>query len=151
MTYSPDPALSDAALACLRCIAGHMIPASAEYGVPGADDPAVLATMLASLNRDAPAMRRVLQAVDHAAGGTLCALAPDDQVLLLTRLRSEKPDAFGVVESVVARAYYRDDRVLRALGMAPRPPFPKGYSVEGGDLSLLDPVRARGAIHRNAG
>lgn len=148
---SPDPALSDAARACLRCIAGHMIPASAEHGVPGADDPAVVAVMVASLNRDAPALRRVLEAVDEAAGGAICALTPDAQSVLLARLRAENPGQFGVVESVVARAYYCDDRVLRAIGMDIRPPFPTGYAVEPGDWSLLDPVRARGPIHRDAG
>lgn len=151
MTSSADPALSDAARACLRCIAGHMIPASAEHGVPGADDPAVLAVMVASLNRDAPALRAVLAVVDKGAGGALCTLTPDAQSVLLARMRTDNPGQFGVVESVVARAYYRDDRVLRAIGMDPRPPFPNGYAVEPGDWSLLDPVRARGPIHRDAG
>jgi hypothetical protein len=148
MTFSPEPLLTDAARACLRCLAGHMIPASDDLGMPGADDPDIQAVMVASLNRDAPALRRLLQAVDHAAGGALCALEPADQAALLARLRRERPEAFGVVEQVVARAYYRDDRVLRAIGMDPRPPFPAGYTVEAGDLSLLDPVRARGPIYR---
>ena len=53
-------------------------------------------------------------------------------------------------ERVVARCYYRDDRVLTAIGVEPRPPFPKGYEVPQGDWSLLDPVRARGPIYRDA-
>lgn len=150
MTYSPEPLLTDAARACLRCIAGHMIPASDAHGMPGADDPGILAEMITSLNRDAPALRRLLLAVDHAAGGALCALGPEDQATLLARLRGESPEAFAVAEQVIARAYYRDDRVLRAIGMAPRPPFPAGYTVETGDLSLLDPVRARGRLYRDA-
>ena len=39
----------------------------------------------------------------------------------------------AVVEAVVSRAYYRDDRVLGSLGVEARPPFPKGYAVEKGD------------------
>ncbi|MGH7054344.1 MAG: hypothetical protein ACREFK_16060 [Stellaceae bacterium] len=31
---------------------------------------------------------------------------------------------------------------MRSLGMEPRPPYPKGFEVESGDWSLLDPVRA---------
>ena len=29
-----------------------------------------------------------------------------------------------------------------------RPPFPKGFDVEQGDWSLLDPVKRRGTIYR---
>src|ERR1700680_3078366 len=36
----------------LRRIAGMMIPANAEYGVPGADDPLIFAGLVKSLGRD---------------------------------------------------------------------------------------------------
>ncbi len=150
MTFSSEPPLSNAARDCLRCIAGHMIPASAAYGMPGADDPAIVAQMIASLNRDFPVLRRALDAVNQAAGGALCALGTEEQSALLSRMRHDGTNQLSVVESVVARAYYRDERVLRAIGMDPRPPFPAGYAVEPGDLTLLDPVRSRGPIHRNA-
>ena len=42
--------LSTAEQDCLRCIVGHMIPASERYGVPGADDPVIFADMLASVS-----------------------------------------------------------------------------------------------------
>jgi hypothetical protein len=38
--------------------------------------------------------------------------------------------------------------VLEAIGMEARAPFPKGFEVEPGDLSLLDPVRRRGRVYR---
>jgi hypothetical protein len=44
---------------------------------------------------------------------------------------------------VVLQCYYRDDRVLRSLGLETRAPFPKGYALEQGDWSVLDPVKAR--------
>ena len=44
---------------------------------------------------------------------------------------------------VVLQCYYRDDRVLRSLGLELRPPFPQGYVLEQGDWSLLDPVKKR--------
>ena len=50
---------------------------------------------------------------------------------------------------VILQCYYRDDRVVRSLGLEPRPPFPKGYSVEQGDWSLLDPVRRRPRMWRD--
>jgi len=51
---------------------------------------------------------------------------------------------------VILQCYYRDDRVVRSLGLEPRPPFPKGHTLEQGDWSLLDPVRARPKLWRDA-
>jgi hypothetical protein len=39
--------------------------------------------------------------------------------------------------------------VLRSLGMEPRPPFPKGHTLEQGDWSLLDAVRNRPRLWRD--
>lgn len=143
--------LSPAQTDCLRALAGLMIPASAAHGVPGADDAAIFADMATTIGRDRAALAQTLDGVDAAAGGRLSDLGPADRAALVDRLRAAKPGDFAVVEAVVSRAYYRDDRVLRSLGIEARPPFPKGYAVEQGDWSLLDPVRARGPIHRDAG
>lgn len=143
--------LSPAQTDCLRALAGLMIPASAAHGVPGADDADIFADMATTIGRDREALARTLDSIDAAAGGRLADLAPVDRVALVGRLRAGDPGAFAVVEAVVSRAYYRDDRVLKALGVEARPPYPKGYAVEQGDWSLLDPVRARGPIHRDAG
>jgi len=142
--------LSPAEQACLACLAGHMIPPSEEFAMPGADDPAILADMLHTVRRDKHALSLALNAIDLASGGCLSGLARADQAALLTRLRATEANLFAVVEAVISRAYYRDDRVLKSIVMEERPPFPKGYTVESGDLTLLDPVRQRGAIYRNA-
>ncbi len=142
--------LSNAQVDCLGCIAGHMIPASVEFGMPAANDPAILADMVSIVDRDHAALVSVLADVDEAAGGQLCQMSREGQAALLNRLRTERPGFFAVVENIVARAYYRDSRVLRSIGMDVRPPFPIGYEVEQGDWSLLDPVRQRGKIYRDA-
>ena len=49
---------------------------------------------------------------------------------------------------VVLQCYYREDRVVRSLGLEPRPPYPKGHVLEDGDWSLLDPVRVRPPMWR---
>ena len=51
--------------------------------------------------------------------------------------------------SITAQCYYRDDRVMQALGMEPRPPFPEGFTIEEGDWTLLEPVRRRGKLYRD--
>lgn len=146
-----EPAgLSPAEIDCLRCIAGHMIPASDEFAVPGADDEAIIEDMVQSIGRDREELRRTLRAVADAAGRPLESLAIADQTELLARLRVSRPGGLSLVEAVVSRSYYRDERVLRSIGVEPRPPFPGGYSVEQGDWSLLDPVRKRPAMYRDA-
>ena len=50
---------------------------------------------------------------------------------------------------VILGAYYRDDRVLLALKLEARPPFPQGYTLEQGDWSLLDAVRRRPPFWRD--
>jgi len=127
--------LSDHDLALLRRLTGRIIPASAEYDAPGADDAAIFEDIAALLRPKAGVLRGLLDAGDAA----------------LDDLRQSQPAALAVLMSAVAQGYYRDARVMRALDMEPRPPFPEGYTVDDGDWSLLDPVRARPPVWRAPG
>jgi len=44
--------------------------------------------------------------------------------------------------------YYQQPDVLAAIGVEPRAPHPQGYAVPENDLTLLAPVRTRGARYR---
>ena len=68
---------------------------------------------------------------------------------LLDEIRGKEPQFLRGLALQTVTCYYQDDRVMEAIGMAARPPFPKGYEVVAGDLSLLDPVRARGQVYRD--
>jgi hypothetical protein len=68
---------------------------------------------------------------------------------LLDEIRGKEPQFLRGLAVQTVTCYYQDDRVMEAIGMEARPPFPKGYEVVAGDLSLLDPVRARGQVYRN--
>jgi hypothetical protein len=134
----------------LRRLAETMIPASAEYGVPSAGDDAVFADILNSLGRDAGQVIAVLARLDALAGGPFADLAPARREAAAARLRAAGGEPLAHVERIVLQCYYRDDRVMLSLGMEPRPPYPKGFEVEEGDWSLLDPVRARQKLYRDA-
>ncbi|MBL8385981.1 MAG: gluconate 2-dehydrogenase subunit 3 family protein [Burkholderiales bacterium] len=142
--------LSPAETAALRAVAGRMIPAAPDLGMPGADDAAVFADIVASLDRDAAGVRQALAQLDALAGGRFADLDAARQDEAAARLRAAHAAAAAVLVAVVVRCYYRDDRVMRALGMEARPPFPRGFEVRPGDFSLLDPVRARGPVYRPA-
>jgi hypothetical protein len=143
-----ENALTPAQRDDLRVVSAMMIPASAEYDVPGADDGAIQADILATLGRDS---KWVAEALDHLARLAGMPLAQLDQVrrdAVANEFRSSGGAAAATLIRVVLQCYYRDDRVLRSLGLELRPPFPKGYPLEQGDWSLLEPVKARPSMWR---
>ena len=66
----------------------------------------------------------------------------------MTLLGRQSPVVTALGHAVL-QCYYRDDRVIRALGIEPRAPFPKGRVLEQGDWSLLDAVRGRPRMWRD--
>ena len=134
----------------LRAIAGMIIPANVEFDVPGADDPAIQADILATLGRDAGQVREALDLVARLAGSPLAGLDPARREAVAQELRASGGAAVATLTRVVLQCYYRDDRVVRSLGLEPRPPYPKGHVLEDGDWSLLDPVRGRPPMWRRA-
>ena len=147
---SVDDPLSPTQRDDLRAIAGVMIPASAEFDVPGADDPLIQADIVATLGRDAGRVREALDGLARLAGMPLAGLDPARRDAVAMELRATGGAAVGTLTRVVLQCYYRDDRVVRSLGLEPRPPYPKGHVLEDGDWSLLDPVRARPPMWRRA-
>jgi hypothetical protein len=145
---SAEKTLTTAQRDDLRVVAAMIIPASSEYNVPGADDAAIQADMLATLGRDTAA---VCEALDHLARLAGMPLADLDAVgceAVASEFRASGGVPAATLVRVVLQCYYRDDRVLRSLGLELRPPFPKGYPLEQGDWSLLDPVKARPSMWR---
>ena len=134
----------------LRVIAAEIIPSSSEFAVPGADDPAIQADIVATLGRDTDLVREALDELARLAGRPLAVLDPAQREAAAMQLRAQGGAAVAALTRVVLQCYYRDDRVIRSLGLEPRPPFPKGHVLEEGDWSLLDPVRARPPFWRRA-
>jgi hypothetical protein len=140
-----EKTLSSAQRDDLRVIAGMMIPASAEYDVPGADDERIQADIVTTLGRDT---KRVIAALDHLArlaGRPLADLDAERREAVAREFRGSGGVAAATLIRAVLQCYYRDDRVLRSLGLELRAPFPKGHVLPDGDWSLLDPVKARPA------
>jgi hypothetical protein len=127
-----------------------IIPASDEYRVPGADDDMIQADILATLGRDTAMVRAGLDQLARLAGKPLAALDAARREIVAQEFRATGGAAAATLVRVVMQCYYRDDRVLRSLGLELRAPFPKGYTLEQGDWSLLDPVKARPPSLRRA-
>ena len=134
----------------LRTVAAMIVPASDEYKVPGADDPMIQADMLATMGRDTMLVRAALDHLARLAGKPLAELDAARRDEVAKEFRATGGAAAATLVRVVLQCYYRDDRVLRSLGIELRAPFPKGHVLPEGDWSLLDPVRARGGNLRRA-
>jgi hypothetical protein len=147
---SANNALSPTQRDDLRTVAAMIIPASEEYKVPGADDAAVQADILATLGRDTDMVRQALDHLARLAGKPLADLDPARRDAVAKEFRATGGTAAATLVRVVLQCYYRDDRVLRSLGLELRAPFPLGYTLEQGDWSLLDPVKARPSSLRRA-
>ena len=145
-----DQTLTAAEIADLRCLAGMIIPPSAKYGVPGADDDAIFSDIVNSIGRDRDNVRAALTTLRALAGRPLAVLDAAHRDEVAAKLRAEGGAPVGVLTRVVLLCYYRDDRVMLSLGLEARAPFPKGHVLEQGDWSLLDPVRTRKPFWRPA-
>jgi hypothetical protein len=148
-----DNALSVEARRALQMLVGMIIPPSDEYGVPGADDPQIFADILAKAH-ELPAVIQGLKVLDELSnarsGDGFCALDEDDRIALAEEFRRSQVSVVRVLVAITAQCYYIDDRVVEALGMEVRSPFPGGFTVEEGDWSLLEPVRKRPKMYRES-
>jgi hypothetical protein len=149
VTGAVEPGFSEAEIRGLREIAGTMIPANPEHGVPGADDPAILADIVRSIGRDLPLIRTAMAEIDKRAGGAFASLDRARREVLINDWYGDGGAPAAALGRAILGAYYRDDRVLQGLGHEARAPFPKGHVVEQGDWSLLDPVKRRAAFWRD--
>jgi hypothetical protein len=149
MQNDSESSLSPAQGRDLRRIAGMMIPPDAELGVPGADDAIIFADIVRSLGRDVEHVRAALAMLSSLAGGTFAELDDARGEAVAAAVLTNASQPVTVLGRVVLQCYYRDDRVLRALGLEPRPPFPKGHTLEQGDWTLLDAVRGRPQMWRD--
>lgn len=147
---SEDDTLTQAQRDDLRTVAAMIIPASTEYAVPGADDGAIQADILKTMGRDTEAARAALDHLARLAGKPLAELDSARRDAVANEFRASGGAAAATLVRVVLQCYYRDDRVLRSLGLELRAPFPLGYTLEQGDWSLLDPVKAMAPSLRRA-
>ena len=93
-----------------------------------------------------------LMAVSMAAASqhsaTFDALSPDAQDAILRDVESSQQEFFSELVRQTYNGYYMNTRVIEALGLEARPPQPKGFPLEIGNLDLIEQVKARGIKYR---
>ena len=150
----PESALTAAQRSTLDAVLNLIVPPSADGRMPGAAEVGVPAYLVAQAADALPVLRDELEALERRSRArfarAFAALAQGERRSLIDELRARAPAFMSRLAMETLACYYQHDRVLEGLGLEARAPYPKGYQVVPGDLSLLAPVRSRGKIYRDA-
>jgi len=146
---SPDQARA------LGCVLDEIIPESADGGLPGARELGLVDNIEQALER-MPDLKTAIDAglsalqdlVRERGAEDYAALPQPQRREILDQLAAAQPAFLPGLIFHTYVAYYQHPRVLEALGLEARPPFPKGYEMQPGDFGGLEAVRRRGRIFR---
>lgn len=147
---------SDDERAALSCVLDAIIPPSRDQRFPGAGELG-LAGAISAAARENQALRSAvtqgLAALDDLArersAKRFAAVPPAQRAELLQAVAAREPGFVPNLIFPLYTNYYRHARVLEALGLEARPPFPKGHAMEPFDERLLDGVRRRAKLYRD--
>ena len=134
----------------LAAVLDRIVPAGA--GFPGAGQLGV-ATYVDRVVAQSAHLRKLFAAglaeLSVRAGlGGFTALTDDRKDAVLREVESAAPQFFEALVLRTYNGYYMDPKVIALLGLETRPPQPRGYSVEPGDLGGLERVKGRGQVYR---
>lgn len=149
------PAFTPDETRVLSSVLDEIVPPRPDRQLPGAGGLGLVARIeeAVRLNPDLrPAIVQGLEALEARAGadgqGSFAELSREDRLQALNELASGAPAFLPALIFQTYVGYYEHPRVMEALGLEARPPFPKGYPMDPGDFSLLDPVRERPKMYR---
>ena len=147
-----EPEFSSEEERALSCILDEIIPPSDDGKLPGAGEIGLSRTIALRAPELRPAIVQWISALDELARqrGARC-FAELPREARVEVLNEHEGSGSGLLRGLIFHAYveyYQDGRVAIALGLEARPPFPLGYELEAGDLSLLDRVRRRPKLFR---
>jgi len=149
-----DSPLNEDQWRILDIVLDLIVPASEDGQRPSASDVDVLDYIRKHESHTLDGLRADLDRLDAEARGLdgkgFASLDPPTRQGLVDSIRDREPRFMRTLALHTVICYYQDDRVLEAIGVGARPPYPKGYEVPSGDLSLLEPVRQRGKTYRDA-
>lgn len=142
---SRDSSFSESERVLIATIADAAIPSNSEPEMPGGGDPSILPLIL---RKAEPFQARIKTALEILAGELAVGAVEADVLIHLLDSDARLRGAYRMLTIAIVQAYYQDARVLKALELEARPPFPQGHTVADGDWSLLLPVKQRGTLYR---
>ena len=139
----------------LSAVLNRLIPATDDF--PGAGDLGIASYVDTVVGRFAELRRLFAEGLTHIAlasqarqGQEFIALADDHKDAVLRQVETLHPTFFEALVQHTYSGYYSHPTVIRLLGLEARPPQPRGYHLEPLDLTLLDSVKQRGPLYRQA-
>ncbi len=127
----------------LASVLDALIPAS--HTMPCASALGLEETVRERLGEEWAALLPGLEACEVAARARgaegFVALAQEDAAAALEEVAANHPAFLGGLVFQAYTTYYEHPRVVEALGLEARPPWPGGYPLETGDLDRLARVR----------
>ena len=139
----------------LSHVLNRLIPATDDF--PGAGDLGVASYVDTVVGRSAELKRLFAEGLTHIAlasqalqGQEFIDLADDQKDAVLRQVETLHPAFFEALVQHTYSGYYSHPTVIRLLGLEARPPQPRGYHLEPLDLTLLDRVKQRGPLYRQA-
>jgi hypothetical protein len=131
-----DQPLNAAQRETLSALLDTILPASDDGRMPSAAD----LDLIGYLRETAVDFMPLLASVVEQFDGEFTSLAPSERHATVEAFSTAQPDLFNGLLFHTYACYYQNDRVLEGIGSVAGPPFPRGNTIEQGDLSLLDPV-----------
>ena len=148
----PQLVFTPAEVATLTRLSNLVIPPSEDGTLPGAGEFDVAGYIATAAPDSIAALRDELAELSARAATELSKPISDVTAVefenLVGQLRGASPRFLSGFAKQTVSLYYQQDAVLEAIGLEARAPYPIGFDVKPGDLSLLDPVRQRGRIYR---
>jgi hypothetical protein len=120
----------------LSALLDALLPASDDGSLPSAQELDLIGYLNEKAEEFVPVLVQIVGNFDDAFTG----LSRSERHPLVEAFSTTQPELFNGLLFHTYTCYYQDDRVLEGIGLGAGPPFPKGNTVEAGDLSLLDPV-----------
>jgi hypothetical protein len=131
-----DSHLSGTQKVIFDALVDTLVPAGKDAVMPSANEVDILAYIVDSAPDFAPQLATIVDRFDIEFASS----EEDRRGQLVQAFEQEQPQLFGELLFHTYARYYQDARVLEGIGLAAGPPFPRGNTVEAGDLSLLDAV-----------
>lgn len=138
-------------LIALNFLIQELIPKSSDGFMPSAVDLGLSYKILQQVEIEW--LFQGLEEIDYIStelyGKSFIELESEDRRNLIKIMKSKLFRFFGNLGQILIQYYFLNEQVIKALGSEFRAPFPDGYHIKDGDLSLLENVYIREKIYRD--
>lgn len=131
-----DQPLTSEQAALLSSLLNVIIPPSDDGVMPGAGE----LDLVSYLREQTPEVVATIRQASSFFEFDFPSKSATERHQMVVEFSVTEPEMFNTLLFQSYACYYQNDRVLTGLGLAAGPPFPRGNSVDSGDLTTLDKV-----------